>query len=350
MTTSEPPENRPTPPAGSDHTSSETPASDHPAPEHAMASESPTEQIDPSGAGHRTGDPADPATDPAAGHRADPVADPAGGQPAEHGAATPAAAGAGVGAFAARPRSTRAAGTSRWNPRGWSPRRRWLGIGVLVILVLLVVGLILGLSRHHRWGHRHGHGHHGGPGHSAYQQGMPGMGWGGMGGMGGGFGPTDGPGGGRMGGPGGGADREGGPMANTATLTGSVVSVAPGNLVVAQDGAGQVTVPTTDRTRMMGVGNGLTGLQPGQRVVVRIGGDKSAVAVFSPKAQAVGTITAVAGDRATLVRPDGLTEPVDLSAVNPKPANGDVVAVSGTATENGATLKVEALRPMPKAG
>src|SRR5581483_9156994 len=80
MTTSEPPENRPTPPAGSDHTSSETPASDHPAPEHAMASESPTEQIDPSGAGHRTGDPADPATDPAAGHRADPVADPAGGQ------------------------------------------------------------------------------------------------------------------------------------------------------------------------------------------------------------------------------------------------------------------------------
>jgi len=41
---------------------------------------------------------------------------------------------------------------------------------------------------------------------------------------------------------------------------------------------------------------------------------------------------------------------VDLSAVNPKPANGDVVAVSGTAAENGAALKVDTLRVMPKAG
>ena len=139
-------------------------------------------------------------------------------------------------------------------------------------------------------------------------------------------------------------------MAGTASLAGSVVSVAPGNLVVAQDGAGQVTVPTNDNTRVMGAGNGLTGLQPGQRVVVRLGADKFAVAVFSPKAQAVGTITAIAGDRAILVRPDGLTEPVDLAAVNPKPANGDVVAVSGTAADNGATLHVETLRPMPKAG
>jgi hypothetical protein len=215
---------------------------------------------------------------------------------------------------------------------------------VLVILVLLIAALICGISRHHRFGHRYGHGHHGGSGHSAFQQGMPGDGTG-MGGMG-----MGGPGGDQMGRPGGWHGRQGGPMANTATLSGAVVSVAPGNLVVAQDGAGQVTVPTTDRTRVMGAGNGLTGLQPGQRVVVRIGGDKSAVVVFSPKAQAVGTITAVAGDRATLVRPDGLTEPVDLSAVNPKPANGDVVAVSGTAAENGATLKVDTLRAMPKAG
>lgn len=335
MSTSEPPESRPTPPAGSDHPSSETPSSDHPlsdhpAPEHALGSESPTEQIEPAGAEHAASD-----------------------NPAEHGAAAPAAAGAGVGAFAAQPRSTRSAGASRWNPRGWSPRRRWIGLGVLVILLLLILALIFGLSRHGRYGHRHGHGHHGGPGHSKYQEGMSGAGMG-MDGFGGPMAGSGGPmgGDGTMAGPRGWGGRErgpgGGPVA--APLTGSVVSVAPGSLVLAQDGAGQVSVPTTDRTRVMGAGNGLTGLQPGQRVVVRLGADKSAVAVFSPKAQAVGTVTAIAGDRATLVRPDGLTEPVDLSAVNPKPANGDVVAVSGTAAENGATLKVETLRPMPKAG
>jgi hypothetical protein len=309
MTTSEPPEHRPTPPGASDHQAPDYQAPDHaapdhPAPEHAVGSESPTEQLEPSG---------EPAATDGAGS----------------GAVSPVAAGAGAGAFAAQPRSTRS-GSARWNPRGWSRRRRWIGLGVLLILILLIIALICGISRHHRYGHRHGHGHHG---HSAFHQGMPdgGMGLGGTG----------------MGGPGGGRDREGGPMANMATLNGSVVSVAPGSVVVAQDGAGQVTVPTTDRTRMMGAGNGLTGLQPGQRVVVRLGADKSAVAVFSPKARAVGTITAIAGDRATLVRLDGLTEPVDLSAVNPKPANGDVVAVSGTAAENGAALKVDTLRVMP---
>jgi len=331
MTTSEPPEHRPTPPGASDHQAPDYQAPDHaapdhPAPEHAVGSESPTEQLEPSG---------EPAATDGAGS----------------GAVSPVAAGAGAGAFAAQPRSTRS-GSARWNPRGWSRRRRWIGLGVLLILILLIIALICGISRHHRYGHRHGHGHHG---HSAFHQGMPdgGMGLGGTG-MGGpgGFGGQGGDrmGGGPMGGPGGGRDREGGPMANMATLNGSVVSVAPGSVVVAQDGAGQVTVPTTDRTRMMGAGNGLTGLQPGQRVVVRLGADKSAVAVFSPKARAVGTITAIAGDRATLVRLDGLTEPVDLSAVNPKPANGDVVAVSGTAAENGAALKVDTLRVMPKAG
>src|SRR5881397_426702 len=112
MTTSEPPEHRPTPPAGSEYPAPEQPLSDHPAPEHAVASESPTEQIEPSGTGH-------PAE-----------------HPAEHGAAAPAAAGTGVGAFAAQPRSTRPGGGSRWNPRGWSPRRRWIGIAVLVVLIL----------------------------------------------------------------------------------------------------------------------------------------------------------------------------------------------------------------------
>lgn len=302
MTTSEPPESRPTPPTGSGHPSSGPPTSERHASSENPVSDSRTEQIE----------------------RADP----------------------------ARPSPTRAAGPGRWNPRAWSPRRRWVGIGALVILVLLIAVLIWGIARHHWFGHRNGH--HGGPGHSAFQPGMPGGPGVEMGMDGGSGGPMggapDGEGRGGHDGRGSRADREGGPMANTASLSGSVVSVAPGNLVLAADGAGQVTVPTNDRTRFMGAGNGLTGLQPGQRVVVRIGGDKSAVAVFSPKARAIGTITAIAGDRATLVRPDGLTEPVDLAAVNPKPVNGDVVAVSGTAADNGATLKVDTLRPMPRAG
>ena len=107
--------------------------------------------------------------------------------------------------------------------------------------------------------------------------------------------------------------------------------MAPDNLVVAPDGgAAPVTVPTDDRTRVRGLGNGLTGLQPGQRVIVRIGGDRKAVAVLSPPARAVGTVTGLNGDRAVLVRPDGLTEPVDLAAANPKPVDGDLVAVHRT--------------------
>ncbi len=153
---------------------------------------------------------------------------------------------------------------------------------------------------------------------------------------------------GEFGGPGMDGPRHG--LANTTMLAGAVVSVGNGNLVVAPDGGvAQVTVPTTDRTRMLGAGNGLAGLQPGQRVVVRVGEDRSAMAVFTPAARAIGTITALAGDRATLVRPDGLTEAVDLAGVNPKPANGDLVMVSGTPADNGATLKVTTLRPLPKA-
>jgi hypothetical protein len=133
-------------------------------------------------------------------------------------------------------------------------------------------------------------------------------------------------------------------------VTGSVVSVGNGNLVVAVDGGAQTTIPTTDRTRVRGPGNGLTGLQPGQRVVVRVGGDRSAVTVVVPAARAVGTITALDGTRATVVRPDGLTEVVDVAAANPLPKVGDLIAARGVATDNGATLKADTVRVLPKAG
>jgi hypothetical protein len=250
-------------------------------------------------------------------------------------------------------------------PRGsrFRSRRTWLIAAAALVAVLVVGGIGFGIGWHSGHGFGGHRGHHGGPGHSAMERGGFGMGPGGRGGPDGGgpggfgggaaglggpgMGPEDGPGMGPEGGPGGG--RRGG-FANTAALTGAVVSVAPDSLVVAPDGgAPQVTVPTNDRTRVRGAGNGLTGLQPGQRVVVLVGGDKSAAAVFSPPARAVGTVTALNGDRAVLVRPDGLTVGVDLAAANPKPANGDVVAVSGTAADNGATIKVTTLRVLPKA-
>lgn len=245
-------------------------------------------------------------------------------------------------------------------------RRTWLLAAAGLVGVLVIGAIGFGIGRHAGYGPGYGRfAHYGGPGHAMERGGFVVMGRdGGLGGPDGGFGgPGMGPGGhpgmgpgGDFGmgprgdfGPGRAHERHGG-LANTATLTGSVVSVAPDNLVVAPDGgAPQVTVPTNNRTRVRGVGNGLTGLQPGQRVVVRIGGDKSAVAVFSPEARAIGTITALNGDRAVLVRPDGLTENVDLASVNPKPANGDLVAVTGAAAENGATLKVNNLRVLPKA-
>lgn len=258
------------------------------------------------------------------------------------------------------------AGAAAPSPRGsrLRSRRTWLVAAAGLVAVLVVGAIGFGIGRHAGHGPGFGRaGWHDGPGHARDL----GMGPDGSGGPGGAFGGPDGgfgpggfgPGGdrgdrGERGDRGDRGDRWGpgrrGGMANTAMLTGSVVSVAPDNLVVAPDGgAAPVTVPTNDRTRARGLGNGLTGLQPGQRVIVRIGGDKAAVAVFSPQARAVGTITALNGDRAVLVRPDGLTENVDLAAANPKPVNGDLVAATGTSAENGATLKVTELRVLPKA-
>ncbi|MGQ0482570.1 MAG: hypothetical protein ACT4O0_16285 [Pseudonocardia sp.] len=252
----------------------------------------------------------------------------------------------------------------------WTTRRRWLAAGAGVLLVAVVGAALFGVARNRdydgRWGGGHlsgghwsgGHwsGGHWSGGHSPDRVALPDgfdedslmLGGGRMGpGQ-----PAMGPGGMGPGGFGGeGPGRHGGPraLANTAAITGSVVSVAPDNLVIAADGAGQITIPTDDRTRVRGAGNGLTGLQPGQRVVVRVGGDRSAVAVLVPVARAAGTITVLDGDRATLVRPGGLTEVVDIAAINPKPAAGDVVTVSGTPAENGGVLKADQLRVLPKA-
>ncbi|MBA2324781.1 MAG: hypothetical protein H0V92_12485, partial [Pseudonocardiales bacterium] len=129
----------------------------------------------------------------------------------------------------------------------------------MALVLLAAVGAVgVGIGRHSGFGH-HGHrghlGHQGG-GHSAMERGMRG---------GPGMGPDR-----ESGGPGTDGPRHG--LANTTMLAGAMVSVGNGNLVVAPDGgAAQVTVPTTDRTRMLGAGNGLAGLQPGQRVVVRVG-------------------------------------------------------------------------------
>jgi hypothetical protein len=267
--------------------------------------------------------------------------------PAAHAAPAPGpetAAGTPVGAAAARP-----AGSGRF--RLQRPGRTWLIAGAAVLALLLVGGIGFAVGRHS--GHHRGFGHHGfGPaamergmgGHGGFgHRGGMGMGPGGPeGGLGPGMGPGMGPGGMGPGGPRG--------MAHGAPLAGTVASVDGANLVVTPDGgAPAVTVPTTDRTRVRGAGNGLAGLQPGQRVLVRLAADKTAAAVMVPQARAMGTVTGLNGDRATLVRPDGLADAVDLAAVNPKPANGDVVFVTGTATDNGATIKVVNLRVLPKA-
>lgn len=201
-----------------------------------------------------------------------------------------------------------------------------------MLLVLLVLGAtLIGFARHHR----HARGHWEGPGHTAFQHGlfddgvMPDGGW-------------------RHDWHHGRHHGRGG-LANTTGLVGSVVSTGNGTLVVAVDGGNQVTVPTNDRTRVFGAVSAVSGLQPGQRVLVRTGADKTAVAVFVPTARATGTITALDGDKATLTGLDGLTEPLDVSALNPKPKVGDMVAVQGTPADNGATLKAQTLRTLPKA-
>ncbi len=134
-------------------------------------------------------------------------------------------------------------------------------------------------------------------------------------------------------------------------VTGAVGSVADGNLVVRKDNAADVTVPTDGDTKVVGAKNrALSDLQAGERVIVRVGADGRADRVLAVRAHAAGTVTALDGDRATVVRPGGLSVVLDLSGVSERPAVGTTVVAVGTATDDGATLKVERLKELATLG
>ena len=134
-------------------------------------------------------------------------------------------------------------------------------------------------------------------------------------------------------------------------LAGSVSSVADGKLVVRKDSGAEVTVPTDGDTRVGGAQNkALSDLQAGERVIVKVGSDGIADGVLAVKAHAAGTVTKLDGDRATVVRAGGLSTVLDLSGVPDRPAVGTVVIAVGTATDDGATLKVEQIKELPTLG
>jgi hypothetical protein len=129
-------------------------------------------------------------------------------------------------------------------------------------------------------------------------------------------------------------------------VVGSVVGSAANELTVAQDGGAQTAIPTNDETRVRGAGNHeLDDLDAGERVVVRLGSDGTALAVGVIRGHVVGTVTALNGDRATVLRPDGLAVQVDLSGVPERPAAGTVVAVRGSSADGGALLRAEEVTP-----
>lgn len=154
-------------------------------------------------------------------------------------------------------------------------------------------------------------------------------------------GGPDGPGGGLL-------DR----LGDDTLLAGTVVSTVEGSLVITPDGAPQRTLRTDDDTRVRGDGNQVLGdLQPGERVVVRVDGIGDAatvVSVFVPQARVTGTVTALTGDRATVVGVGGLTVTVDVAGLSQKPAVGDLVVLTGTAAD-GSTLVADGIRVLPKA-
>jgi len=123
-------------------------------------------------------------------------------------------------------------------------------------------------------------------------------------------------------------------------VVGTVAGSGADELTVAQDGGSQTAIPTDADTRVRGAGNNELGdLDPGERVVVRVGPDGTAVAVGVVQAHVVGTVTALDGDRATVMRPDGLAVPVDLAGVQARPAVGTVVAVRGSVEDDGGVLR-----------
>ena len=134
-------------------------------------------------------------------------------------------------------------------------------------------------------------------------------------------------------------------------VIGAVTSVGEGTLVVRKDDGAEVTVPTDGDTKVRGNQNrALTDLEAGERVIVKAGADGKADGVLAVRAHAGGTVTKLEGDRATVVGPGGMTKELDLSGVTERPAVGTVVVAVGTATDGGATLKVEQIRELPTIG
>ncbi|MGE3285467.1 hypothetical protein [Pseudonocardia sp.] len=159
-------------------------------------------------------------------------------------------------------------------------------------------------------------------------------------------------------GPGGyGWDRDGrggpgvafGRLGDDTLLAGTVVSAGNGTLVITPDGSPQRTLRTDDRTRVAGDGvRSLAELTAGQRVLLRVDGTGDAATVvvaYVPQARVTGTVTAIAGNQATVVSVQGLTVTVDVTAIGQKPAVGDLVEISGGAS--GAALRADELRVLP---
>lgn len=219
--------------------------------------------------------------------------------------------------------------TTPETPTRRRPRGRTLVIGAVVLAVLVVAAVVAALVLPG-----------GGPGRDGDRRGgPPGIGL---------TGEFDelGPGGPR--GP-----RGDGWPGDDPVLVGSVVSAAPGTLVVTPDGGAPRTLRTDDDTRVRGGGNAALGdLAPGERVVVRVEGTgdaATAVAVLAPQARVAGTVTALTGTAATVVAVDGRTVAVDVAGLGQQPAVGDVVVLTGTFTD-GTTLVADGVRILPRAG
>ncbi|NMH97127.1 hypothetical protein [Pseudonocardia acidicola] len=155
-------------------------------------------------------------------------------------------------------------------------------------------------------------------------------------------------------GPGGGRGHggEGRGLGSDTLLVGTVATVGNGTVVVNRDSGGQMTVKTDNKTRVPGGNANLGNLTAGERVVVRVrgtGAAATAVSVATPRAHVSGTVIAITGDRATVIAADGLTVTVDISGLATKPAAGDLVTLTGTSADGGATLKAQTVRTLPKA-
>lgn len=229
---------------------------------------------------------------------------------------------------------------SRWR----RPRGRGAVIGAALVALLVVAGVAAALLIP-------GHG----PGRKDREDfGGPDIG------LSGGFGELDGlggpgPAGPDRGGPGRGGPRGGAPLdrglGDDTLLAGTVVSTADGSIIITPDGGAQRTIRTDGDTRVRGNGNtGLGDLQAGERVVLRISGTgeaATAVTILAPQARVTGTVTALTGDTATVTAIDGLTVTADVTALSQKPAVGDLVVLTGVAT-NGTTLTADGIRILPR--